>query len=81
MSGYTILVAPRVRAQFSRILDWWEEHRPANPGLVAVEFKEALGVLAVAPVDLLHFAGSASSSGYRLKMSCSLNASRRSDAR
>jgi len=47
--GLRVLVSKRAAAQVQRRATWWQENRPAAPGAVALDFGEAVKLLAEQP--------------------------------
>jgi plasmid stabilization system protein ParE len=44
-----VILTPPARAQFLELNRWWRKNRPANPGLLKQEVREALIRLALQP--------------------------------
>jgi len=44
-----VLVSARAAAQVRQAANWWQENRPAAPGAVAIDFREAIALLAEQP--------------------------------
>jgi plasmid stabilization system protein ParE len=46
---FIIRVKPRAEREITAAAKWWHQNRPAAPGAIAVDLKEALGLLVEFP--------------------------------
>ncbi len=44
-----VLISARAAAQVRQAAKWWQEHRPAAPGAVGTDFREAIALLVEQP--------------------------------
>ena len=50
MNPYTVLIAPRARAQIERLDAWWRENRPGAASRFVDELKATIGRLGAMPL-------------------------------